>query len=382
MEYGFQKFFLFLFAVLSGISIAEAQYTVHFEIDAVPASHANEALYLAGSFNDWNPSLADFRFSKNADGKFVKQIKLPSAGLFEYKITRGQWTKVECAANGSAISNRILKIQSDTTIHLTIAAWADDMPQRPPVSTRTKNVFVLDTAFYMPQLNRKRRIWIYLPEGYALSKKTYPVLYMHDGQNLFDALTSSYGEWGVDELMDSVPAKKQWIIVGIDHGNNQRLTEYNPFDSKFGKAEGDAYADFLAQTLKPYIDQRFRTKKEVANTAIAGSSMGGLISFYTAFKYPAIFSKAGVFSPSFWIAPQLFTAVQAQSTAGTAFFFVCGKLEGKEMEDDMRRMYNLLLQKGARKLKLTVEEDGQHNERFWQKEMPLFLNWLNQTYTR
>lgn len=378
----FQKVLFFLFTALSSVCSAYAQYTVRFEIDELPATHVNDPLYLAGSFNDWNPALADFQFSKTAEGTLVKQIKLATAGIFEYKITRGQWTKVECAANGTAIGNRLLKIQSDTTIRISIAAWADDMPQRPPVSTRSKNVFVLDTAFYMPQLDRKRRIWIYLPEGYALSKKTYPVLYMHDGQNLFDVLTSSYGEWGVDELMDSLPAKKQWIIVGIDHGSTKRLTEYNPFDSKFGNGEGDAYADFLAQTLKPYIDQRFRTKNDVAHTAIAGSSMGGLISFYTAFKYPALFSKAGVFSPSFWIAPQLFPKVEAQPLTANTFFFVCGKSEGKEMEEDMRRMYNLLLKKGARKSTFSVVEDGQHNERFWQKEMPLFLSWLNQTYTK
>lgn len=364
------------------MGIAHAQYIVRFEIDEVPALHRNDPLYLAGNINDWNPALADFQFTKTADGRFVKQIIIPSAGLFEYKITRGQWTKVECAANGAAISNRILNIQSDTTIHLTVAAWADDIPQRPPVSTRTKNVFVLDTAFYMPQLKRNRRIWIYLPEGYALSKKKYPVLYMNDGQNLFDVLTSSYGEWGVDELMDSVPAKKKWIIVGIDHGNTQRLTEYNPFDSKFGKAEGDAYVDFLAHTLKPYIDQRFRTKKESAHTAVAGSSMGGLISFYAAFKYPAIFSKAGVFSPSFWLAPQLFTKVELQPGITNAFFFTGGKLEGKEMEKDLLRMHDLLLQKGIGKSKAILVEDGQHNERFWQTQMPVFLAWLNQAYTK
>ena len=110
--------------------------------------------------------------------------------------------------------------------------------------------------------------------------------------------------------------------------------------------------------------------------------MGGLISFYTAFKYPALFSKAGVFSPSFWIAPQLFPKVEAQPLTANAFFFVCGKLEGKEMEEDMRRMYNLLLKKGGNKSTFRVVEDGQHNERFWQKEMPLFLTWLNQTYTK
>ena len=379
MQYRLQKFFLFICFFNAVACVGRAQYIVNFKIERVPALHADDTLYLAGNFNDWNPGSAYFKFTKSADGKLVHQLKVSAAGILEYKITRGSWSKVECAANGASVSNRIVKISSDTTISIGIDAWADDIPKRPPVSTRTKNVFVVDTAFFIPQLNSKRRIWIYLPDGYAWSKRSYPVLYMQDGQNLFDALTSAYGEWGVDELLDSIPDRKQWIVVGIDHGNDRRLTEYNPFDSKYGKGEGDAYADFLAQTLKPYIDKHFRTKKEAANTAVAGSSMGGLISFYTAFKYSDVFAKSGVFSPSFWIAPQLYTTVEAKPSVKGSFYFVCGDKESNEMVSDMQRMQNLLLQKGNSKLKLTVIKNGRHNEAFWQAQMPEFLRWLNQS---
>lgn len=379
MQYWLQKLFLFIGFLTAVPCVGKCQYTVNFKIENVPFGHAYDTLYLAGNFNDWNPGSAYFKFSKNPEGKLVHQLKVPASGILEYKITRGAWSKVECAADGASVNNRIIRIVSDTSINLSIAAWADDIPKRPPVSTRTKNVFILDTAFHIPQLNRKRRVWICLPENYALSKKNYPVLYMQDGQNLFDALTAAYGEWGVDEMLDSIPDRKQWIVVGIDHGNDKRLTEYNPFDSKYGKGEGDAYADFLAQTLKPYIDTHFRTKKDAANTAVAGSSMGGLLSFYTAYKYPEVFAKAGVLSPSFWLVPQLYTAVEAKPSVKGSFYFVCGDKESNEMVSDMQRMQNLFLQKGNSKLKLTVIKNGRHNEAFWRAQMPEFLRWLNQS---
>ena len=212
-------------------------------------------------------------------------------------------------------------------------------------------------------------------KGYTANKK-YNVLYMHDGQNLFDALTSSFGEWGVDEMMDTVKLRKQCIIVGIDHGDSKRLTEYNPYKSRFGEGEGDAYVDFLVHTLKPQIDQRFRTKADVANTSIAGSSMGGLISLYAVLKYPTVFGNAGVFSPAFWIAPELKNKIERMSGFKQAVYFVCGELEGDQMTKDMRQLYLLLQQKGLKRTVYKQVKDGQHNERFWQSEIDDFYEWL------
>jgi alpha-glucosidase len=366
-----------LVAVFCCFNFCLAQSTVKFEVVGQPEKHKDEILFIAGNFNGWDPGLQSFKFSKSTNGNLILEVKNVPRGIIEFKITRGNWAKAECAANGSAFNNRVAKISSDTTLQIKIEAWADDIPGRPPVSTRTKNVFVMDTAFFIPQLSRKRRVWVYLPEDYAFSKREYPVLYMHDGQNLFDAVTSSFGEWGWDEMMDTVRPKSQCIIVGIDHGDSKRLNEYNPYSSRFGDGEGDAYVDFLVQTLKPYIDKRFRTRSESINTFIAGSSMGGLISFYATLKYPEVFGSAGVFSPAFWIAPEIISKVAKSTSIKSAFYFVCGELEGEQMTKDMQLIYQEVKKKGSTKSVYRVVANGQHNERFWQKELPAFYAWLN-----
>jgi metallo-beta-lactamase class B len=159
---------------------------------------------------------------------------------------------------------------------------ASQAPAQARASTATASVSILDTAFAMPQLERTRRIWLYLPPGYAASTRRYPVLYMHDGQNLFDAATSFAGEWGVDETLDSLHALGDpgVIVVGIDNGRMKRMDEYTPWhNTRYGGGEGDAYVDFLTQTLKPYVDAHYRTLAERVHTGVAGSSMGGRSRF-------------------------------------------------------------------------------------------------------
>jgi predicted alpha/beta superfamily hydrolase len=371
------------FVLCFSVSVLHAQHKVRFEIESKPPSHQNDSFYLVGSFNGWNQGIPAFRFQTSENGKYFIDVNGIPKGIFEYKVTRGNWTKVECNADGTAMLNRIFRFQNDTIIKLDVKGWADDFPGRPPVSTKSKNVFVLDTAFEIPQLNRKRRIWVYLPGDYALSQKKYPVLYMHDGQNLFDVLSASFGEWGVDEMMDSISSSKQCIVVGIDHGGNTRLTEYNPYPSRFGKGEGDAYADFLVKTLKPFIDSAYRTKPLKQHTSIAGSSMGGLISLYAVLKYPEVFGGAGIFSPAFWVAPELLKFIdQSVSTHQPALYFVCGALESDQMVTDMQAVYNKIKVKGNRNLYFKVSETGRHHESFWQQELPAFYLWLRKHQIR
>ncbi|MBE9602390.1 alpha/beta hydrolase [Pedobacter sp. MC2016-24] len=249
--------------------------------------------------------------------------------------------------------------------------------------TRSPNVQVIDTAFKMPQLNKQRRIWIYLPQGYAASAKKYPVLYMHDGQNVFDAKTSAYGEWNVDEILDSLYQTniQQAIVVGIDHGGEDRLKEYNPYDSKYGKGAGKAYVAFLVETLKPYIDAHYRTLRDAKHTSIAGSSMGGLISMYALARYPKVFGNAGVFSAAFWIAPEVYKEVAALLPKGTKakVYFVTGGMEGGSMSTDMEQMYQLLNPKGKLKnIRMLEPADGKHSEWFWHREFPEFYKFIFQ----
>jgi predicted alpha/beta superfamily hydrolase len=246
-------------------------------------------------------------------------------------------------------------------------------------STANKNVLIIDTSFFMPQLNRHRRIWIYLPEGYTASKKKYPVLYMHDGQNVFDNKTSFAGEWGVDEAMDTLGSLvKKSIIVAIDNGQEKRLNEYSPYDmEKYGKGEGIQYVDFIVKTLRPYINKNYRTKKCRKHTFTAGSSMGGLISLYALLKYPKVFGGAGVFSPAFWIAPQIKADVAERSKKikGKIYLYA-GKQEDGAMVPDLLAMFELLHQHSKAKLTTVIRSEGKHNEASWRKEFPVFYKWM------
>ena len=227
-----------------------------------------------------------------------------------------------------------------------------------------------------PQLHTQKKIWLYLPKDYATSSRKYPVLYMHDAQNLFDAKTSYVGEWNVDETLDSLSA--QVIVVGIEHGNDKRIDELTPYKhEKYGGGNADAYLDFIVATLKPKIDQKYRTKTDAKNTLIMGSSLGGLVSFYAVLKYPKVFGKAGIFSPSFWFTKDIFDLAERAPKIKTKLYFLCGDNEDDKMVPDMKRMEAIVAPKnGGRKTKLTVIEGGKHNEELWRKNFANAYLWL------
>ncbi len=360
-------------------SLVMAQPIIRLTIDTLPAYHASGSdIYLAGSFNGWNPQDANYRFQRTEKGEYYIDLKLAD-GKYEYKLTRGGWDKGECKKGGAGIANRILTVPGETTIALNVEEWADRFPPKPKVSTASRNVQIIDTAFLIPQLKRTRRIWVYLPEGYAGSKTAYPVMYMHDGQNVFDDATSYSGEWGVDEFLDSATQRK-CIVVAIDNGGSKRMNEYNPYDNeRFGKGEGDLYVDFLVKTLKPFIDKKYRTLKDKSNTSVAGSSMGGLISLYAVLKYPKVFGAAGVFSPAFWISgTRIFDDIKKKGKQVDAkIYFYGGGKEGESMIPDLLKAYEEMVKVSASKMTNLIRDDGQHNEARWRMEFPLFYEWMN-----
>lgn len=339
-----------------------------------PVSH----LFIAGDFNGWNSADTAWEMRPEPSGEY-RLLKKMKKGVYNYKITKGGWDRVECSAAGKPIGNRILSVNADTSVTIDIAGWQDNYPAAPKKHTASAQVHVLSENFDIPQLGRQRRVWIYLPAGYETSKVRYPVIYMHDGQNLFDEYTSGFGEWGVDEILDKLPSKQESIIVGIDHGGSYRITEYDPYDSKYGKGQGGEYVDFLAKTLKPYIDGHYRTKPGARYTTVAGSSMGGLISMYAGLKYPKVFGSAGVFSPAFWIAPGIYDfAEKAKLPAGTRFYFVCGDAESKTMVADMEKMAAVIRSKkiSVQQTPVVIIKGASHNEKQWNGDFPDFYNWL------
>lgn len=378
---------LFFLSFLFYAATSGAQYTVRIQVDSLPVQPQSTDLYIAGSFNNWNPGDEKYMFQRKGNGQFYIDLNL-AAGQYEYKITRGSWKEAECSSNGADRSNRELKVNGNETITISISGWKDNFAEKGPVHTASKNVQVIDTAFYMPQLKRKRRIQIYLPDDYHRSKKRYPVMYVHDGQNVFDAATSYAGEWGIDEYMDTTRVPK-CIIVSVDNGGLKRMNEYCPFDFspdprnkgiEASKGEGKEYVDFLAKTLKPFIDKRFRTRKESRYTNINGASMGGLISLYAILKYPGVFGSAGVFSPSVWICrSELVQLIQSsgKNVKGRIYFY-CGKQESDEMVSDMLLAFQKMASVSKARMTTVIRDDGRHNEKTWQKEFPLFYEWLMQ----
>ena len=248
-------------------------------------------------------------------------------------------------------------------------------------STAAPNVHVLD-AMAMPGLNRQRIIRIYLPPDYEKNERRYPVLYMHDGQNLFDNATAYAGEWGVDETLNEL-AKSQAlevIVVGVDNGQEKRLNELSPWTNKrFGKAEGKLYANYMVNVLKPYIDKYYRTLADRGNTAIMGSSMGGFISHYAVHQYSDVFGMAGIFSPSYWYSSEIFKHTKKNPAPASArIYLMMGGKEGPEAIDGVKQMTALLhAQKHpAENLHSEVVSGAEHNEQFWRSEFPKAVSWL------
>lgn len=266
----------------------------------------------------------------------------------------------------------------------TLAQNPSTESQQKKQSTASKQVstFNIDA----PQLQTTKKIWIYLPKNYDSSKKKYPVIYMHDAQNLFDAKTSFVGEWNVDEKLDSL--KAQVIVVGIEHGNEKREEELTPYKNAiYGGGNANNYLEFIVKTLKPEIDAKYRTKTKAKNTAIMGSSLGGLASFYAALKYPNVFGKVGCFSPSFWFCPKEMNALMAKTKVfKTKVFFLCGDSEGANTKDSnegmilpMKEVEHWVNTKRCECKKLNKEvivKGGQHNEKLWRDGFAKAYLWL------
>ena len=298
-----------------------------------------------------------------------------------FKFTRGSWNTVASAINGKAVANRSLSLNVDTSMEISISSWTDDFKEIREEYKFGEHVHIMDESFFIPQLNKHRRIWIYLPKSYSKSAKRYPVIYMQDGQNLFHATPPRADEWAVDAVIDSLirEGEKEMIVVGIDHAGKDRLKEYNPYDSQYGRGEGKSYAKFLVETLKPFIDQHYRTLKDANNTTIAGSSMGGLISMYTIAAYPEIFGNAGIFSPAFWLAPSIYSDIKEKldNLKSNKVFFVAGDKEGPAMVRDMKKVYAILNPDESNGDVLFIEkQDGKHTEWFWHREFVSFYQFI------
>lgn len=348
-------------------------------INSIPENTPpNPVFYLGSSANAWNPGDENWIFEAIGDD-YLLNVPETAPASFQGKVTRGDWGTVEGNASGGDIGNRTFNFSSSDTLFIQIAGWVgsggggDDLPP---------NLLVLDDAFYMPQLGRDRRIRVLLPLNYDSTSIDYPVLYMHDGQNLFSAAESFAGEWEVDEALANFESEGYTgcIIVAVDNGGQYRISEYTPWSNpEYGGGEGSQYIDFIVQTLKPYVDEHFRTLPDRANTGIMGSSLGGLISYYAGIKYPGIFSKVGVFSPSFWFTNDIYGFTEAQThDVAQRFYFLAGGQESNTLDAEVDSMISTMENIGFQpeEIKYKFVPEGEHSEWFWAQEFPDAFEWL------
>lgn len=359
------------------------------------SSFIGEPCYLASDVGKWQ-----------ADGHLVGAIpaqgeRISSVlqgveeGELEFKITRGNWKMLSSSTTGELLSPYRVQVRQGVEVEVSIDAWRDEFP----LSTASPQVHLLAEDFYFPQLNSHRRIWIYLPKDYRLSDKRYPVLYMHDGQHLFDEATSvgraGPVEWRVDKTIDA--AHHSAIVIGIEHpahvADREREFLLAPFRDVQEPA-GTLYLRDIVEVLKPFVDKNYRTLSDKDHTAMVGSSLGGLLSLYAGALYPQVFGALGVFSPSIWTGKKQlsdFFAIKLQEDPKILcgqryYFYVGGKEKRRNRSKDETDMRSDVLEfidrhKKAMCVKMTIDidEEGKHGALYWQKAFARFYTcWQNE----
>ncbi len=272
-------------------------------------------------------------------------------------------------------------------VGLTFPAALPAGAQAPPISSRT-GTFRLHPQFHSRFLAADRDILVYLPPHYESSPGThYPVLYLQDGQNLFDGETSYIPgmEWQVDETAQKlIEAGKiqPLIIVGIYNAGDKRIAEYTPTKDAQGRGgEAEAYGKMLVQELKPLIDREYRTKKDAANTGLGGSSLGGLVSLYLGCTYPKVFGKLAVISPSVWWDNNIIVqqTLELPQKPNLKIWLDIGTEEGPGMLTGAQLLRDTLTSKGwklGKDLAYLEAKGAKHNEKAWSERVAPLLTFL------
>jgi predicted alpha/beta superfamily hydrolase len=231
-----------------------------------------------------------------------------------------------------------------------------------------------------------RALRLCLPSGHGEDGRRHPVVYMPDGQNLFDAATAPHGGWAVAETMDTLAAEDGLaaIVVGIDHGGDRRNRELSPWSHpRIGTSEGEAYLAFMTDTVKPWVDGHLHTRPGREHTVVVGSSLGALMAHHALHQRPEVFGAAGVLSPAYWISEQCYEDTRDHPRAADSrLFLYAGDHEGPGVVGDLLRMHALLAAQrpasgdAAAALRLVITPEAEHDERAWRAVLPQALRWL------
>lgn len=338
-------------------------------------------VYISGNFNQWITQDSQYRMDRVGNGLyhyvFPESFTYPDPML--YKFTRGDWSEVEIDQYGNRTENRVSRLKKGIQrehVHKWRHNWL------PFKSKFLPEVHLISQEFEIPQLNKKRKVWALLPHDYHQTNERYPVMYLQDAQNLFNE-QSAYGNWEIDKKLAVMAEYNigKVIVIAVEHADKERVLEYNVGNTVLGQGQGKQYIRFLADTLKPFVDQHFRTKPERTHTGIGGSSMGGLVSIFSGLMYPEVFGKLMIFSPSLWVVPKIkLSFLDLYDPQDFRVYLYAGGSESATMVDHVKKFRKRLLEKenytDKMKVRLSINEHGKHTETYWSDEFPKAMEWL------
>lgn len=359
-------------------SIDQTEDTLTFYLKTVP--DLDRPIYLTGNFNNWQVDDPKFKLKKidpvTYEYTFKNLSKLPHQ--IEYKYTLGDWHHEELDDQGRPRPNR-KTTKTTHQINDYVPQWRNQHQSYRPEFL--PHIQPIEGTFNMPVKIQTRRITALLPYDYYKTNKRYPVLYLQDGQNLFDEY-APYGNWALDKRLARLAEKRhhEVIIIAIDHASEKRILEFTPSEkTALGEGLGREYSHFLAHELKPHIDRHLRTLPYREFTGIGGSSLGGLITLYAAITHPEVFSRLMVFSPSLWVQPALIRQfLHMDPPYCGRIYMYGGGCEGSGVVEYQRQLHTGIQQSGNSfiKSKLSINPKGHHSESEWGREFPKALKWL------
>lgn len=337
-------------------------------------------VYISGNFNNWHTQDKAFMMKQIASNLYQYEFELdfdyPEELL--YKFTKGDWCEVEVDAEGNRTENRSTKKHTGIQNEF-VARWKrNNLPFKPNFLPQ---VLLISDEFEIPQLQKTRKIWALLPHDYDATNERYPVMYLQDAQNLFNE-SAGQRNWEIDKKLAVMAEYKtrKIIIIAIEHAEEDRINEYNVGYTVLGKGQGEKYIRFITETLKPFVDSNFRTKPEQEYTGIGGSSMGALVAIFSGLRFPEVFGKLMVFSPSLWVGPELEIKTNIKPSADTKIYLYAG---GKENETMVQQVENFKQDMifnefvtDKTKINLSINLQGKHNETYWSDEFPKAIEWL------
>ncbi|MEM6689266.1 MAG: alpha/beta hydrolase-fold protein [Planctomycetota bacterium] len=370
----------------SGLAAEEDGDQVRITFDMHSPNLSNDtAVFITGNITrlgSWRPDVVQMTWTENHT--WALQLSVPRGVSIEYKFTLGDWFREAADDAGRPLENFELTAAESGTYKHQVNAWTNRKP-------RVVRGQVTGELRYHRQIKseglRPRDVVVWLPPSYEADEpRSYPVLYMHDGQNLFDPKTSAFGiDWQVDESVTELIQSNQlepMIVVGI-FNTPDRSQEYLSGD------KGNRYRDFVASELKPFVDSEYRTKTEREHTFVGGSSAGGLCAFVMAWEHAGTFSGAVCMSPAFRFQREdgsiaidyVKNVLSSPRTKPPLQIYIDngGKGVDEQLMPGVNAMIKALLTKGfvqGEDLQVVIKPEDPHTESAWARRFPAAIKFL------